>query len=151
RSDLSDNPTFRELLGRVRAGTLEAFDHQDLPYDRLVEELRPEREVGDQQALFQVLFVYEPEPPRSLAFDGLTWSLRQLPGATALFDLTLTAGWEKAEGRRQKAEGEILPSAFCLLPSEEGLRCGIEYNTDLFEPATIARMAGHFQALLGAV
>src|SRR5262249_60668467 len=72
--------------------------------------------------------VFEPEPPRTISFEGMTWSLRQLPSSTALFDLTLTVGVEP-----------------------EGLRCGIEYNADLFEPATIGRMAGHLQALLAGV
>ena len=125
RADLSGDPSFRELLGRVRRVTLEAQAHQELPFDFLVKELQPQREFGH-NPFFQVLLSLDSAPPVS----ALDWTLSQeeVPTGTAKFDLSLL-----------------------LTDQPEGLSGYFEYSSDLFEEATIARMAGHWQTLLEAV
>ncbi len=127
RTGFDRNPTFRQLLLRVREVALEAFAHQDLPYEKIVEELRPERDPG-RNPLFQVMFVLQnaPDPPPVLA--GLR--LEAIPEAThtAKFDLTLF-----------------------LTEVDAQLHGSFEYNTDLFDPSTVERMAGHLQTLLHGI
>ncbi|MCP4654315.1 MAG: AMP-binding protein, partial [bacterium] len=130
RNDLSGDPGFRELLGRARRVALEAYAHQDLPFDYLVEELEPERDLSS-TPLFQVMFTVQNAPQGDLELPGLT--LRPAAGqggtTTAKFDLTLA-----------------------FQESERGLVGAVEYSTDLFDPTTIARWLGHFARLLaGAV
>jgi amino acid adenylation domain-containing protein len=122
RTDLSGNPTFRQLLARVRGVTLEADSHQDLPFEKLVEALQPERELS-WSPLFQVAFDITPPMPALTS----PWSYSQLDmdTGTAKFDLTLTF--------------EERP---------DGLIGVFEYSTDLFTAQTIARMEGHFRTLL---
>jgi amino acid adenylation domain-containing protein len=127
RTDLSGNPTFRELLGRVRDVALDAYAHQDLPFEKLVEELQPERNLSH-HPLFQVMFVLQNTRTPFLSLRGLTVSELKVERGTAKFDLSLSMV-EKA--------GE-LTGAF-------------EYNTDLFDEATIARMLGHFRTLLEGI
>ncbi|MFG3016931.1 condensation domain-containing protein, partial [Streptomyces cinerochromogenes] len=128
RTDLSGDPTFTELLDRVRDTALGAYDHQDLPFERLVDELAPDRDLS-RNPLFQTLFVFQNTP------DGNAWSLPGLTveevgvgGQEAKFDLQLTAA---------EAGGELLAA--------------LEYRTDLFERATIERFAGHFATLAASV
>jgi natural product biosynthesis luciferase-like monooxygenase protein len=126
RTDLSGDPTFRDLLRRVRGVTLGAYGHQDLPFERLVEELQPERDLS-RNPLFQVMFALQ--TPRGLELPGLAVSPVEVHTGTSKFDLTLTV--------------EERP---------EGLAGSFEYSTDLFDAATMERMAGHFRTLLeGAV
>lgn len=127
RSDLSGNPTFTDLLGRVREVTLEAYAHQDLPFETLVEELQPERSLSH-ATLFGVMFVLQNAPPPSLNLTGLRVQPLRVENGTAKLDLTLSIG--EAGGR---LEGTI------------------EYNTDLFHRATIERMIGHFVQILEGV
>ncbi|HXM36670.1 MAG TPA: amino acid adenylation domain-containing protein, partial [Pyrinomonadaceae bacterium] len=127
RTDLSGNPSFRELLRRVREVALEAYAHQDLPFERLVEELQPERSLGN-LPLFQVLFVVQNAPKSILTLPDLELEEFSFDRKTAKFDLSLYIG-----------------------ESAAGLTLTFEYNTDLFEKATIARMAGHFQTLLEGI
>jgi amino acid adenylation domain-containing protein len=127
RTDLSDNPTFRVLLQRVKEMTLEGYAHQELPFERLVMELRPERNLA-RQPIFQVALVMENFPRESLVLPGLTWTPVDLDPVGALFDLTLY-----------------------LFGSEDGVRATFEYATDLFDEATIGRMADHFRVLLEAI
>lgn len=124
RTDCSGDPTFRQLLRRVREVALQAYAHQDLPFEKLVEDLRPERSLTH-MPLFQVLFAVQNAPKVALNLTDL--ELQELPfvGQTASFDLSVFIG-------------EI----------SSGLRLTFEYNTDLFEAETIARMVGHFQMLL---
>jgi len=125
RTDLSDNPTFVELLGRVREMALGAYAHQDLPFEKLVEELKPVRDLS-RSPLYQVMLILQNEP---------TGDVLNLSGGT-----------------RRAAAGEIGTAKMDLLLSlfERGGRLlgHIEYNTDLFEAATINRMLGHFETLL---
>ncbi len=128
RTDLSGKPSFRELLNRVREVALGAYAHQNLPFEKLVEELSPERSLSH-NPLFQVSFVLQnaPMPPFELA--GLTLTPMSASSRTSKFDLTVF-----------------------LRESADGLICALEYNTDLFDASTIKRMFGHFETLLrGAV
>jgi amino acid adenylation domain-containing protein len=126
RTDLSGNPTFRELLGRVREVVLGAHAHQELPFEKLLEELRPERNLS-RSPLFQVTFTLQNFPP-PLELPGVVMHPLDVHTDTAKFDLSLE-----------------------LRQESEGVNGWFEYNTDLFEAATIARMAGHFQALLEGI
>jgi amino acid adenylation domain-containing protein/non-ribosomal peptide synthase protein (TIGR01720 family) len=124
RGDLSGEPTFRELLRRARETALGAYAHQDVPFEMLVDALQPRRNLS-RTPLFQVMFVLQNARRQKLELPGLTLSQLSSDTGAATFDLTLT-----------------------LEDASEELRGVIEYNTDLFDEATIARMAGHFQVLL---
>ena len=125
RGDLSGEPTFRELLARVRETSLEAYDHQELPFEKLVEELNPERHLS-RHPLFQVVFQLSELARSEPALPGL--EVRPLAGT----------------GRRVRFDLEM----HLRIQPGLGLRGTILYSTDLFDAATIERMAGHFQTLL---
>ncbi|SFJ64597.1 non-ribosomal peptide synthetase [Thermoflavimicrobium dichotomicum] len=127
RTDLSGNPSFRELLHRVREVALGAYAHQDVPFEKVVDELQPERNLSH-SPLFQVMFALQNMPGIAEAFEDLTVQSLELPVRTAKFDLTLTMG-----------EGE------------DGFAAVFEFNTDLFKAETIQRMAAQFQQLLQAI
>ncbi|MDY7077386.1 MAG: amino acid adenylation domain-containing protein [Chloroflexota bacterium] len=127
RTDLSGDPTFRKLLVRVREVTLGAYAHQDLPFEMLVEELQPERDMS-RTPLFQVMFILQNAPLEPLQLPDLTLSPLEAHSGTATFDLTLS-----------------------MAETHSGLSGAIEYNTDLFNAATIRRMVGHFQTLLEGI
>jgi len=127
RSDLGGTPSFRDLLGRVREVALGAYTHQDLPFERLVEELQPERDMS-YNPLFQVMFVLQNAPMSDWGFSRLTLSPLEVESKTAKFDLALS-----------------------LTETEQGLIGAFEYNTDLFDEASIARTVGHWQTLLDGV
>ncbi|HEY0606557.1 MAG TPA: amino acid adenylation domain-containing protein, partial [Herpetosiphonaceae bacterium] len=124
RTDLSGNPTFREILRRVREVSLDAYAHQDLPFEHIVDALQPERDVS-RSPLFQVMFVLQNTPIAPLAVPGLQIEPIAVDTGTAKFDLTLT-----------------------MEASSAGLTAAFEYNTDLFAESTIQRLASHFVALL---
>ncbi len=124
RGDLAGQPTFRELLDRTRRVALEAYDHQDLPFERLVEALQPERDLS-RSPLFQAMFSFQHNGNAELRLPALTAAYDVIDNRTALFDLSLD-----------------------IEETAEGLRGSFEYNTDLFDAATIRRMAGHFETLL---
>jgi amino acid adenylation domain-containing protein len=126
RTDLSDNPIFEDVLSRVRDAMLGAYPHQDLPFEKLVEELKLDRDLS-YTPLVQVMLVLN-EPIPQIQMTGLTVSPLVVETTTAKFDLTLSF--------------ENTPS---------GLIGNWEYNTDLFEACTIARMTGHFQTLLEGI
>ncbi|HJX28618.1 MAG TPA: amino acid adenylation domain-containing protein, partial [Thermoanaerobaculia bacterium] len=126
RGDLTREPSFRELLGRVRETALAAHLHQDVPFERLVQELAPERSLSH-TALFQVMFVLQNAPAESLEIPGLKLRPAGAGGRTARFDLGLSLA---------EHGGEILG--------------GIEYATDLFDRTAIDRLIGHFESLLDA-
>jgi amino acid adenylation domain-containing protein len=127
RTDLSGNPSFRQLLRRVREKALEAYAHQDLPFDKLVEELAPDRRLSD-TPLFQVLFVLQNTPTSGLKLGGLSVHPVPLPLTTSKFDLALFV-----------SEGD------------EGIAVTWQFKTDLFDASTIARMADHFERLLTSI
>jgi amino acid adenylation domain-containing protein len=124
RTDLSGNPSFRELLQRVRAVALEAYVHQDLPFEKLVEGLQPERDLS-RNPLYQVMFILQNTPSPFLKLPDLTLSELESESTIAALDLRLE-----------------------LEEKLDGLRGKLEYSTDLFEPTTITRLLGHFQTLL---
>jgi amino acid adenylation domain-containing protein len=132
RTSLSGNRSFQQILGQVKEVTLGAYAHQDLPFEKLVEELHPERDM-DRTPLFQVMFVLQNTPQHATqeteVVSGLKLSAVGVESGTAKFDLTLS-----------------------LAETEQALRAGVEYNADLFDAAMITRMMGHFQTMLaGAV
>lgn len=141
RTDLSGNPTFRELLHRVKQVAIGAYAHQDLPFEKLVEELHPERNLS-RNPLFQVVFALQNAPIEQLELP-LALSSYKVEMTTARFDLEFYL-WECADNFRSLwGEG---------WQQSEGLRGVLVYNTDLFESSAIARMLQHFQTLLaGAV
>jgi len=124
RTDLFGNPSFHELLQRVRKTALEAQAHQDLPFERLVEALQPEHDLS-YPPLFEVMFQLRNLPGYELALPGLTARAVELDIGTARLDLELE-----------------------ITEQRHSLECRFIYNTDLFDPATIGRMAGHFHNLL---
>ncbi|HEX8127476.1 MAG TPA: amino acid adenylation domain-containing protein [Pyrinomonadaceae bacterium] len=127
RTDLGDNPTFQELLRRVRETTLGAFAHQDVPFEKLVEELQPERDLSH-APLFQVMFALQNAPQQALRLEGVELSVLDVESATTRFDLVLN-----------------------MTETTDGLSGEFSYNTGLFDRATIARMIEHFQNLLQSV
>jgi amino acid adenylation domain-containing protein len=141
RSNLSGNPTFRELLGRVREVTLGAYSHQDLPFEKLVEELHPERNLSH-HPLFQVVFGFENAPMSALELPGLVPSLINIDFKTTRFDLELHL-WKCSEDFRSLWGANWEDS--------EGIRGVMVYNTDLFDQATISRMLKHFKTLLSGI
>ncbi|MBF0272353.1 MAG: amino acid adenylation domain-containing protein [Magnetococcales bacterium] len=127
RVDLSGDPAFRELLARVRRTTLDAFAHQDIPFEQLVEALQPTRNLSH-APLFQVLFALQNAPFTPLEMTGLTITPLDLYGKSAKFDISLS-----------------------MEETDQGMTGNIEYNTDLFDAATIQRMIGHFKNLLASL
>ena len=127
RADLSNNPTFKELLRQVRETTLEAYSHQDVPFEKLVEELHPERNLS-RSPLFQVMFVFDNTAHQRLEFERLRVNPILMTTPNAKFELLLS-----------------------MFDKSGKLGGFLEYNTDLFEPATIERMIGHFQTLLEGI
>lgn len=127
RASFDGNPTFRELLRRVRTTALEAYTHQDLPFEVLVEKLQPERNLSH-HPLFQVMFVYQHAPLEESNIADLNIAPYEIPLETAKFDLTLF-----------------------VKNTSRGLTCQLEYNTDLFDDDRIGRMLGHFQVLLQGI
>ena len=127
RTNLADNPSFSQLLTRVREVAMDAYAHQDLPFEMLVEALQPERDLSH-TPLFQVAFVLQNTPKSEIEMTGLTVTDLPLENTTAKFDLTLA-----------------------MVHTDDGLKGVWEYNTDLFDSGTIERLAGHFLNLLGGI
>ncbi len=127
RTKVEAEESFRELLRRVREVTLGAYSHQEVPFEKLVEELQPERDLSH-SPLFQVLFTLQNAPLSDLKLRDIELSSLQNRNGTAKFDLALE-----------------------LTNSEWGAVGTIEYNRDLFDEETIERFSGHFQTLLDAI
>ena len=124
RAELSGEPCAAELIARLREVCLDAFAHQELPFDRLVEELQPARDLG-RNPLFQVMFALHHAPEAPLELPGLELRALELDPAAAKVDLSLQ-----------------------IQEMPQGLAASFEYATDLFDEATIARMAAHWRRLL---
>ena len=146
RTDLSGNPTFRELLNRVKEVALGAYAHQDLPFEKLVEELHPDRALN-QNPLFQVAFALQNAPGNRLELPELTLSPQQLDVGTARFDLEFHL-WERSPN---SSGSNPSPSNKLWVDSSEGISGMVIYSADLFDEATISRMLGHFQTLLESI
>jgi amino acid adenylation domain-containing protein len=127
RTDLSGNPTFRELLNRVRDMTLEAYAHQDLPFEKLVEELHCNRDLS-RHPLFQIVFSLQNTPIEALELPGLTLSVFEFDSQTAKLDLE-----------------------FHLWQDLKNLKVQVVYSTDLFDDATITRILANFQTVLESI
>ncbi|HEY0603676.1 MAG TPA: amino acid adenylation domain-containing protein [Herpetosiphonaceae bacterium] len=127
RTDLSGNPTFEDLLVRVRDVALEAYGHQDLPFEQVVELVEPERDLS-RTPLFQVMFVLQNAPMPGLELGNLSMLPVEVDNKTAKFDIS-----------------------FDLTEIDDGIIGFVEYNTDLFAPTTIERMIQHFQQLLESI
>ena len=127
RADLSGDPSFVELLGRVRRTALDAFAHQEAPFEKLVDALHVSRDLGH-SPIFQTLLVLHNIPMPTVQLAGLTLSGMDLHAGAAKLDLALE-----------------------LRETADGLWGGLEYNTDLFDAETISRMGGHFVRLLEGI
>ncbi len=127
RTNLSGTPSFREVLQRVRTTSLEAYEHQEVPFEKLVEELHTVRDLS-RPPLFQVMFALQNMPVASEGLQMLTLSSVEAESNTAKFDITLS-----------------------LQETAHELKGYMEYNTDLFDTTTIERMLGHFQNLLEGI
>src|SRR5262249_33878342 len=124
RASLAGDPSFGGLLARVREAALAAYAHQDLPFERLVEEVAPERPLA-RSPLFQVMFALQNAPMGALALPGLDLAILPVDVGIAKFDLTLV-----------------------LSQGPEGFSGTLEHDRDLFDPATVKRFAGHLIRLL---
>ncbi|ARU62662.1 hypothetical protein CBW65_18040 [Tumebacillus avium] len=127
RSRVESGMTFRGLLENVRRTTLDAFAHQDLPFEKLVEVLQSDRNMA-YSPLFQAMFILQNNTQRTLSMPGLTLQIETMDTKTALFDITLS-----------------------FFETEQGLEGHWEYNTDLFDQETVERMILHFQTLLSGI
>ena len=127
RSHFDKNPSFSTLLHQVRQTALDAYAHQDVPFEQLVEMLQPERSLS-YNPIFQVMFALQNAPMAPLELPGVSFNWLQIEGAKAKFDLFLS-----------------------MEETEAGLIGYWEYNRDLFEPATIRRAMGHFKTLLAGI
>ncbi|HEX2076802.1 MAG TPA: condensation domain-containing protein, partial [Longimicrobium sp.] len=127
RTDLGGDPSFRQVLGRAREATLGAYEHQEVPFERLVEELQPERSLSH-SPLFQVMFALQNAGGGGGALPGLSVSGVDAELASAKFDLSLA-----------------------LTATSRGLRGGLTYSTDLFERSTVLRMLSHLERVLEQV
>jgi amino acid adenylation domain-containing protein len=126
RTNAGGSPSFRGLIARVREAALEAYAHQDLPFERLVEELVPQRDPA-RTPLFQVFFALDDQALDATGLPGLEMAPVRIPSETAKFDLSLALTREPA-----------------------GLSGSIEYSTDLFDRTTVQRLARRFQRLVRA-
>jgi amino acid adenylation domain-containing protein len=127
RTDLAGNPSFREALQRVRRTCLDAYAHQDVPFERVVQALQPNRDLS-YHPLFQVMFAVQHASHEQTTLDGLTLRPLEMNTGTAKFDLTVV-----------------------VVEADQRMQVQFEYSTDLFEPATIQRMIHHYLQVLGAM
>jgi amino acid adenylation domain-containing protein len=127
RTQLEGNPTFIEFLRRTQTTVLEALAQQDLPFEKLVEELQPQRSAS-YSPLIQVMFALQDELSESVRLPGVSVAPFSLETGTAKFDLTLT-----------------------IVKGRDGWNCCAEYNSDLFEPATARRLLAHYARLLEGI
>lgn len=134
RTNLAGNPTFRELVDRVRQECVGAYRHQDLPFEKLVEELRPEQR-QDRSPLFQVKFALNPP-----------WSNGRGMAAVKLPDLTITSLFGYIYHGQTKYDLILV-----MREQDEGLGMVFDYNADMFDAGTIDRLLGHFQTLLEGI
>jgi len=126
-SDLSTDPAFTDLLQTVKDNALQAFSHQDLPFEKLVEELQPERDMSH-SPIFQTMFVLQNTPQGNTRFEDVVAETVNFEMGITKFDLLMEAR-----------------------ETNNGLQVGIQYNSDLFTEATADRMLGHFEQLLASI
>ena len=124
RTSLTGNPTGREVLGRVRQVALDAFQHQQVPFEKLVEELQPQRDLS-RSPLFQVTLAVQPALEGDPGFGGLQFTFPEVDAGIAKFDLNLR-----------------------VAETSPGVRGYLEYSQSIFDCTTVQKMAGHFRRLL---
>src|SRR5215471_12947517 len=125
RTDLSNYPTFRELLAGVKQTALDAYANQDVPFEKLVEVLQPERDLS-RSPLFQAMFVLQNAPMPALRVGDIEMAPLIVEGETSKFDITLA-----------------------VMEQDDGALSGwLEYNTDLFDKSQVERMIGHYETIL---
>jgi amino acid adenylation domain-containing protein/FkbM family methyltransferase len=127
RTDLGERPTFRELMGRVREITLSAYAHQDVPFEKLVEELQPDRDLS-RSPLFQAMFVLQNTPSLELELPALKLSVMERVAETVHFELLLSASEQNGK-----------------------IGGGLSYRSALFSQARMRRLLGHWQNLLVSI
>ncbi|MFD0772072.1 non-ribosomal peptide synthase/polyketide synthase [Bacillus sp. CGMCC 1.60114] len=127
RSDLSGTPTFREILNQTKKKALKAYEYQDIPFEKVVEAVQPERSMSH-SPIFQTMFTLQNIKQERLDLSGRSIEMVESNMSIAKFDLSLTA-----------------------YEVEEGLFVSFEYNTDLFDSSTVARMADHFENWLNEI
>ncbi|MGG2464472.1 amino acid adenylation domain-containing protein [Streptomyces sp. RGM 3693] len=133
RTDTTGNPTFRDLLARVRDTDLAAYAHQDLPFESLVEAVNPQRTLA-RHPLFQVMLAYRNEPARTEHFHGLRSDVERPPAGQMKFDLEFFALERAHDGG-----------------APHGVECALQYATDLFDRATAERLVGYLTRIIAAV
>jgi non-ribosomal peptide synthetase component F len=126
RSQLPDDPSFASLLGRVRAAVIGALAHQDLPFERVIEAVRPARTAG-RNPLFNTMFVLQDGPENDAFTQTLECAIEPVDTGVSLFDLSIFA-----------------------TRAEQGLTVAAEYSADLFDEATIALLLHRFERLLAS-
>jgi len=127
RTSLGGDPTFRSLIDRVRKTTLGTYAHQDLPFDKLIEELRVSRP-RNRTPLFQIAFSLDNTTRREVELSSLTLNVLEIDNLTTRFDLVLA-----------------------LTDNQQGMLGALQYNTDLFEASTVDRMIGNFDLIMNIV
>ncbi len=127
RTDLSGNPSFRELLKRVRGSVLDVFDNQEMPFDKLVEEIKPDRGLS-RNPLFQAMLALQSQPGYDASFQGVTSEPLRVGTGTSKFDLSIE-----------------------LKEDPDGIKGFLEYNTELFSEETATRLVANFQLLLSSI
>ncbi|HEX2252377.1 MAG TPA: condensation domain-containing protein, partial [Thermoanaerobaculia bacterium] len=127
RARMAGDPSFADHLAATRDAALDAFAHQEVPFERLVEALEPQRRM-DRSPLFQVMFAFQNAPRERLALGGVALAPFRVEGTTAKFDLTLA-----------------------MVERGGGLGGTLEYRTDLFDETTIERLLGHWRTLLAGI
>ncbi|MTJ51844.1 amino acid adenylation domain-containing protein [Anabaena sp. UHCC 0253] len=127
RTKFDNNPSFQELLNQIKEVTLSAYSHQDVPFEQVVEVIKPERSLSH-SPLFQVLFILQNAPMENLKLPGVNIKIFSSDIVRAKFDLTLS-----------------------MMETEKGLIASYDYNSDLFDERTIIGMAEHFQNILTAI
>ena len=133
RTDTAGNPSFRELIARVRATNLAAYGHQELPFERLVEVVNPARSLA-RHPLFQVMLAFQNNPPAGFDLPGLTTAFEPVAATTAKFDLSVSLGEQRCI---QRIAGWDIDGV-------------LEYATDLFDRATVEALARRLMRLLEA-
>ncbi|MCB0087815.1 MAG: AMP-binding protein, partial [Caldilineaceae bacterium] len=140
RTQFGENPTFRELLALIRQTTLEAYANQEMPFEKVVETLQPERNLSH-NPIFQVLFGFHDSPMPALDLDGVTLDVTEaLSSQSAKFDLVTVVVTHT--GKNRKAN---------ITPEDDYITIIWEYSTDLFREETIGRMMRHYQFLLEGI
>ncbi|MGD1807091.1 non-ribosomal peptide synthetase [Dapis sp. BLCC M126] len=147
RTNLEGNPSFLEFLSQVRQVALGAYAHQDMPFEKLVDILKPERDLG-RSPLFQVMFILQNTPLSKIKFSGVKLETIPIEKNVSKYDLTLAM---EEISDDESLTLDLERNTGLLDRNKWGMIAAFEYNTDLFDAETIDRMAEHFQTLLSGI